>query len=98
VTHAVVFHELAERELLEAASYYSRTQRELGAGLILEVERATMLLAESPLLGRGIDDQYRVWALRRFPYSLYYRLRGEELQILAVAHQRRRPFYWRGRS
>ena len=34
----------------------------------------------------------------RFPYSLVSSVREHELRILAVAHQKRRPFYWRGRE
>jgi plasmid stabilization system protein ParE len=34
----------------------------------------------------------------RYPYSLIYRLSGEsQVEIVAVAHHRRRPDYWRQR-
>ncbi len=33
----------------------------------------------------------------RFPYSLVYSVRPNEIRIVAVAHQKRRPFYWRAR-
>jgi len=37
-------------------------------------------------------------ALRRFPYNVFYRTAAEEtIVVVAVAHQRRRPYYWRGR-
>jgi plasmid stabilization system protein ParE len=36
--------------------------------------------------------------LRRFSYSLLYTLRPDEIRILAVMHQSRRPFYWSGRT
>jgi hypothetical protein len=32
-----------------------------------------------------------------FPFSLVYHLRGDEVEVLAVAHGRRRPGYWRSR-
>lgn len=35
--------------------------------------------------------------LRRFPFNVLYRVIGAEVQILAVAHHRRRPAYWLGR-
>jgi plasmid stabilization system protein ParE len=35
--------------------------------------------------------------VKRFPYSVFYRLREDHVRILAVAHQKRRPFYWRKR-
>jgi plasmid stabilization system protein ParE len=40
----------------------------------------------------------RRFVLPRFPYSLIYRhLGADEVRILAVAHQKRRPRYWTGR-
>jgi len=36
--------------------------------------------------------------LTNFPYALLYSLREDEIRILAVSHQRRRPFYWQGRE
>jgi DNA replication protein DnaC/plasmid stabilization system protein ParE len=33
----------------------------------------------------------------RFPFSLIYRLRNEQVQVVAVAHQSRRPGYWKER-
>jgi hypothetical protein len=36
--------------------------------------------------------------VRRFPFFVIYRERDEDLQIIAVAHQSRRPGYWRSRA
>ena len=35
--------------------------------------------------------------LDRYPYSLIYRIVAEGVQVIAVAHSRRRPGYWSGR-
>jgi toxin ParE1/3/4 len=39
----------------------------------------------------------RRWKLARFPYSIIY-LGTEHVRVIAIAHDRRRPGYWRGRS
>jgi len=36
--------------------------------------------------------------MRRFPYSIVYRVETEKVFVLAVAHLRRRPLYWRDRT
>jgi hypothetical protein len=36
--------------------------------------------------------------LDRFPYSIVYRRSADVLVIIALAHHRRRPAYWRGRK
>jgi hypothetical protein len=35
--------------------------------------------------------------LRRFPFALIYRIKTSKVQIVAVAHDRRQPGYWRRR-
>lgn len=39
----------------------------------------------------------RAELLVRFPYSLAYRQVGDDIAVVAVAHQNRAPFYWRDR-
>ena len=91
------FHRLAEREFFEAIDYYATVGGNLAVAFIGEVERATAFLMEhpegAPLVGRTV----RRLVLQRFPYSLLYSIRADEIGILAVAHQKRQPFYWRGR-
>lgn len=90
-------HESAELELNEAADYYDVENPGLGGALIDEFERAVAAIRENPKSAAPISGSVRRRLLTRFPYSLYYSVRKHELRILAVAHQRRRPFYWRGR-
>ena len=35
--------------------------------------------------------------VRRFPYGMFFVELAAEIRVLAVAHNRRRPFYWRER-
>jgi hypothetical protein len=40
---------------------------------------------------------YRQYVLPRFDYSVVYEMRAGEILVIAVAHNRRRQFYWRHR-
>ena len=64
---------------------------------INEVERALGLLQQFPALGAGGTQKARSFPLHGFPYSLIYRLQGDTLRVIAVAHHNRRPSYWAGR-
>jgi plasmid stabilization system protein ParE len=89
----------AEQELIEGARFYAREATErLGQTFITEFERSAALLAEQPRLGAIWRGQVRRLPLRRFPYSIVYYLNMEGVRVLAVAHQSRRPGFWRGRS
>ena len=89
---------LAREELNEAASFYEARVPGLGAAFLDDVERSIVLLCENPQLGEVAGRAFRKVLLRRFPYSIVYALRDKEVIIVAVAHQRRRPGYWRKRQ
>ena len=69
----------------------------MGEDLADEVEDVCLLLSEYPAIGRKAGDVHRSVPLRRFPFMLFYRVRGTVVQIVAVAHKRKRPGYWRSR-
>ena len=97
MTLPVIFHELAESELNEAAEYYAQARSGLGEAFLTEVQGAVHALAATPLAGQTVEGDVRWWLVRRFPYSVFYRVRADHIRVLAIGHQKRRPFYWRGR-
>jgi hypothetical protein len=94
----LAFHPLAARELEDAAAFYDGAARGLGIEFLEEMERMTETLQTYPDAGAAVDAEMRILAARRFPYTLVYRVRDREVLILAVAHHRRHPLYWAGRS
>jgi toxin ParE1/3/4 len=92
------FHPEAEWEFIEQAAYYESEMAGLGDRFAREVERVVELLLEHPESGGAIDAQLRHFVLRRFPHSIIYSVIGETLAIIAVAHARREPGYWRSRA
>jgi plasmid stabilization system protein ParE len=88
----------ADRELTESALFYAREGgAEVGRALIDEYERVLALLCSHPEIGVRWGRERRRFPLRKFPYSVIYYLRGDELRVVALAHHRRRPEYWSGR-
>lgn len=91
------FHPEAEMELIEEATYYEFQIPGLGERFEAEVRSATDLLLEHPEIGRPADPHLRKFVLNRFPFTLYYSVTSDVLRIEVVAHQSRRPGYWRSR-
>ena len=88
-------------ELHEAASWYEARSTGLGSELLDEVEEVLQLqrievLPESfPRLSDVPDDlEIRRALLRRFPYALVFISTEVEIQVRAVAHNKRLPGYW----
>lgn len=87
----------AKQELEAAALYYEARQAGLGAALLTEVEKTFVRIQKLPRGTRVIRGELRRSPVHRFPYSVLYRLDGAGILIVAVAHRRRRPGYWRDR-
>jgi hypothetical protein len=91
------FFPAAEQELLEAAKEYEGHLSGLGSDFLLEVERLASVLVELPSLGEKLDPIHRRIPLRRFTYALIFRRDDDLIRFVAVAHRRRRPWYWKPR-
>jgi toxin ParE1/3/4 len=90
-------HENAEIEINEAADFYDLENPGLGSIFIDEIQRSIENIAQFSEAAPVIRGRVRKKPLVKFPYSLIYSIRSDEFRLLAVAHQKRRPFYWRGR-
>lgn len=91
----VVFHPLAEQELIDAASYYEEKNQGLGLEYLTEVEGTVNLLTRYPAAGVVVRGSIRQLILPKFPYSLLCRVVDDDLiRILAVAHHKRKSRYW----
>lgn len=97
MTHIRLLPE-AEEELQAAARFYEALRLGLGLALLQEVRRARERIAERPRASRIERGDIRVRSILRFPYRLYYRVRADEIVIIAVGHRRRRPGFWRSRT
>jgi plasmid stabilization system protein ParE len=91
------FHPDADAELEEASLFYESRMAGLGKSFAAEVERTISLVCEFPEAGTPAGSNRRRVVIARFPYSVFYRQDPDFIVIVAVAHQRRRPGYWRRR-
>jgi toxin ParE1/3/4 len=93
-----VFHPEAEREVAAALKVGEERGFGLGRELVQEIRRVSALLRDVPQIGEPLDSRHRRFPLRKFPFGLIYRVDGDLLRIIAIAHRRQRPGYWRGRE
>ena len=94
----VVFRRAAKTEFEEAVAWYAARRAGLGEEFIHEVEFAVAAAAEAPLRHPAVFGDVRRTVTRRFPYSIYFRTRGDLLVVLAVFHGRRNPLVWQRRA
>ncbi|WP_414517386.1 type II toxin-antitoxin system RelE/ParE family toxin [Nostoc sp. PCC 9305] len=91
----VIFHPLAEQELIDAVAYYEEQKPGLGLEYLGEIEHAVNFLIQYREAGSKVRGSLRRLILPKFPYYLLYRiLEDDRIRILAVAHHKRKPQYW----
>jgi toxin ParE1/3/4 len=93
----VEFHPEALKEVEAARDWYAErslvASRVFVSELIHSVEKVIENPEMWPLYQKGIHR----YIFQRFPFSLIYRIHHEKIQIIAVAHAKRRPGYWKDR-
>ena len=83
--------------MIEASFLYEAASPGLGADFLDDVQRVIDLLREQPKLGRSVGRNLRRAVFPRFPFSIIYAEESDSILVVAVAHQKRRPGYWRAR-
>ena len=92
----VRIHRLALAEIDHEIDYYESRSAGLGAELEDEIDDVLETIVQFPraaLQWRHRPDR-RIAALDRFPFTLVYQIKADEIVILALAHTSRRPDYW----
>lgn len=88
----------ARRELKEAVSYYNAHRTGLGEELRDEVWNTIQRIKTFPDTWHPLSASMRRCQTNRFPYGIIYAVSSEEIVIIAVAHNRQQPEYWRSRT
>ena len=98
MNRTVRISEEAEAEAAEASRWYNARRPGLGDEFLVALDEALERIELKPERGSrspGVSsgDVRRV-IMRRFPYDVVYIELPDRVQVLAVAHERRRPGYW----
>ncbi len=87
----------AETEANKAFDWYEE-QSEVAAGRFsLELRKAFLAIRQRPQLYPTYLHGTQRRILDRFPFSIVYRELLNQIQIIAIAHAKRRPGYWKSR-
>ena len=95
----VVINDEAADELDEAIRYYQTKSPGIGLSLAAKVSEAFHRIQRNPqLYPFHKDTNVQKCFIRRFPYTVFYMELDEHIVVIAVAHQKRRPDYWKFRQ
>lgn len=97
MTLPVVLRDQAAEELLVACDYLEARQAGLSVRLIAEVKRVVNRISAHPELHGLVLQDIRRAAVRRFSYSVFYRVLPTRIEVFAVFHDSRDPTEWQSR-
>lgn len=87
----------ARREIDDAFEWYLERSVRAAESFVRELDSAFTLILSSPGIWPHFEAGTRRYVLRTFPYDIVYREIPTGIQVVAIAHHKRRPRYWRGR-
>ena len=90
-------HPLAASEIDEADDWYFQVNPIVAANFREVVFTAPQRIGNQPLDFPVFEAPIRRCVLRGFPYVILFDIAGSRIRVIAVAHTRRRPGYWKDR-
>jgi plasmid stabilization system protein ParE len=97
MNYALVFRSEVSQELDEIYSWYESQQLGLGDNFLEEIEETLERICQMPESYPAVYRDIRRAVVRRFPYTIYYRLVSSRLIVTAVFHGHRNPKAWQTR-
>jgi toxin ParE1/3/4 len=95
--------DVAKKELSRSIDWYDRQREGLGGEFLNEFADAAATIRQNPkgfglMLGRKAKREIRGYVMKRFPFAVVYEVLAREICIIAIAHGRKRPGYWKRRK
>jgi len=90
-------HPDAVAEARAAAQWYRERSALAADAFLAEIDRAVERITDNPEMYPHYFRDTRRYLLQRFPFYLVYREVAGKLELVAVAHGRRKPGYWKKR-
>lgn len=85
-------------EAREARQWYAQRSESAAERFMDELDVAIEAIQRSPERMAAYLHGTQRYLLKRFPYVIDFRVTGELIQVIAVAHGRQRPGYWQRRA
>jgi len=90
-------HPQAQMEFDDAIEWYERERRGLGHAFVLRVNEVLNRIRRTPEIHGRVFEDVRCTRVHRFPYSVYYRIQKDWIEVLSVFHAKRDPRDWQSR-
>lgn len=97
MTRRVVVRQRGHDDLRSAFQWYESQRQGLGHSFLAAVEARLESIAEFPDANRVVYRQIRRAVVSRFPYLIFYVVKAQHVDVIAVLHHARNPADWPSR-
>jgi plasmid stabilization system protein ParE len=87
----------ARRDFDESFDWYAARSAQTAVRFLRAVDAALAAVAANPERFASVDELHRQSPVKRFPFRIVYRIAKSHILVVAVAHAKRRPGYWKDR-
>ena len=88
----------ARSDFNESFDWYAERSAQAAQRFADAVDAALLRVAANPTQFAGADSVHRECPVKKFPFRIVYRLIDNWVLVVAIAHSKRRPGYWRNRA
>jgi hypothetical protein len=90
----VRFHPRAAEEADNAHLWYQERSADVAEAFRADLDAAVEAIGDGARRWLRLFVRFRRLPLRRFPFSVVYVERADAVDVIALAHHRRRPGFW----
>ncbi len=92
---SVVFHPAAVEEAQAVRQWYAARSQSAADSFLAELDSGIEAISLAPERWPLFVHGTRRYLFHRFPFQLVYRVVNDVVHVVALAHGRRRPGYWK---
>lgn len=89
-----MFHPSVKSEISSSYNWYQKQAIGLGNDFLNELESSYGAIVELPDTWPKIQKGFRRFLLSKFPFSIIYKVFENNIYVVAVMHNSRKPGYW----
>ena len=94
----VIFHDSAIVDADEAFRWYQKKRPGLGESFIVELDKMEVQISDNPELYPRVYGNVHRAILHKFPFSIFYVIQPEFVNVIAVMHHSRDQQHWQKRN
>jgi plasmid stabilization system protein ParE len=88
----------ARQDFDESFDWYAERSVQAAVRFAAAVDAALDRILANPTQFASADGVHRECPVKKFPFRVVYRLVDDRVLVVAIAHAKRRPGYWRHRT